>query len=185
MPDAVWIESNGGPLLFLPESLLPSWSGTDAPTDGRIVEAAFRWNPTSPAASDYDRACDVADWAAVLPVGAGWGLVLGDEPSSTSWRPAVSGDGGVFARWVYAESDAAAEQALATVPDNLTWEALADFRVVTSPLILFDAAEPGLEPLGARAQIQLAPGAYAVAHARYQPDSQTEFTLVRLLPRAV
>ena len=184
MPDVEWIESNGGPLLLLPESLLSAWSGVEVPSDGRVVEATFRSSPTASAASDYDRACDVTEWAAVLPVGAGWGLVLGDEPSPTSWHPTAE-RGGVLARWVFAASDAATERALAAVPSDLTWEALGDFPVVATPLLLFDSAEPGLVPLGARAQVTLAPGTYGVAHARYSPDPETEFTLVRLVPRAV
>jgi len=98
-----WIESNGGPLLVLPCSLLSAWRGTDDPSPGEKVEATFRWNPAG-VATDYDRACDVSDFAGVIPVGSGEALVLADEPLPTTWLPA--GDGGSLARWRFGPDQA-------------------------------------------------------------------------------
>ena len=176
-----WVVSNGGPLLLLPVPLLPAWSGTEVPTDGRLLQTHFRWNPDAPAPSDYDRACDVAGYAGVLDVGHGWGLVIGDEPNPVRWLPAP--DGGILARLVYATDDASVEAALARVPGDLAWEPLSTFSVAASPLVLFDAAEPG--DLGdgyglPRATVEMSPGRYGVAHADYAPDPQTTLSLVRL-----
>lgn len=179
--DDPWVVSNGGPLLLLPAALLPAWSGTEVPADGRVLQTRFRWDPDAPAPSDYDRACDVAGYAGVLDVADGWGLVLGDEPNSTRWLPGRGG--GVLVRWVYAENDVAVEAALVGIPGELAWTPLGQFTVATSPLVLFDAADPG--DLGdgyglPRASIEVSPGRYDVAHADYAPDAQTALSLVRL-----
>jgi len=60
-----WIQSDGGPLLLIPSELLHDWGGDTA--------------------SDDRRACEVVDEIAPLDLGAGMGLVLGEEPHMTSW----------------------------------------------------------------------------------------------------
>ena len=183
MLDDRWVVSNGGPLLLLPTSLLAHWTGTDVPRDGRVVRAHFRWNPDAAGASDYDRACDVRGYVGVLPVGGGWGLVVGDEPNPVCWLPTA--DGGTLARWVAADDDASVERALARIPEDLAWEPQGDFMVATSPSVLFDSAEPGEESFGPRRTIELRPGSYDVEHATYVADSTTELSLIRLRVRAI
>jgi hypothetical protein len=94
-----WIEANGGPLLLLPVDLLPAWDGIRPPADGREIVGRFRWNPEG-RPCDYDRACDVDDYIAPIPVGGGHGLVLGDIPAATAWLASADGNGGSLARWV-------------------------------------------------------------------------------------
>jgi hypothetical protein len=98
-----WIESNGGPLVVLPRALLAAWRGTDDPLPGEAIEATFRWNPGG-VATDYDRACDVRDYAGVIAVGSGEALVLADEPLPTTWLPGHRG--GVFVRWRFGPDEA-------------------------------------------------------------------------------
>jgi hypothetical protein len=172
-----WVVSNGGPLLLLPRELLRHWTGVDAPRDGRVVEARFRWNPEQPA-SDYDLACDVAGYTGVLPVGPGWGLVIGDEPNPARWL--ARDDGGIIVRWEAAPSDEAMDAAIRGLPAALQWEAEGEFRVFASPLELFDSGEPGLEALMPRATIDLAPGVYQVEQTRYAPDEEVALHLIRL-----
>ena len=93
---AKWIQSNGGPLLLLPAELLRQWGGT--------------------ATADYERACTVQDEIAVLDVGNGVGLVLGDEPHQTAWAPAD--DGGLLVRWVYADDEADVWAAVDTIRES-------------------------------------------------------------------
>lgn len=172
-----WITSNGGPLLLLPRSLLAHWSGVDAPSDGRVIEAQFRWNPDQPA-SDYDRACDVQGYTGVLAVGDGWGLVIGDEPNPVRWLP-MSG-GGIIVRWEFAPNDEAVEEAIGRVPQELPWQPEGEFRVVSSPLELFDSGEPGTGALMPRLAMDLTPGDYRVEQARYAPAPDIALHLVRL-----
>lgn len=86
MPNNVlrWFENDGGPLLILPREALACWEGSKSPSSGRHVEAAFRAD-TGSAATDYDRACDVTDAAAILDVGASWAMVISEPAPSVAW----------------------------------------------------------------------------------------------------
>jgi hypothetical protein len=171
------LEHAAGPLLLLPESLLSEWSGIDVPAY-RAISALFRWNAKEPRASDYDRACDVDDYVGVIAVGYGFGLVLGDVPASTRWMPEPAG--GILARWEYAESEAEMNAALAAVPERLPWEDKGTFTVVSSPLQLFNSAEPGDEVILPRLPIELAAASYDVRWTRYAPAAQTAASLIKL-----
>src|SRR6185295_11862206 len=90
------VASCGGPILVLPKNLVRFWEGCHEPSGGRVVEAIFRADPDGGPATDYDRACDVAGYLGVIPVGTGTGLVLGDQPLSTGWWPLKNGSGVLF-----------------------------------------------------------------------------------------
>jgi hypothetical protein len=177
LTERVWIGEASGPLLLLPESLLAEWSGIDVP-EFRLVDATFRWNAEEPRASDYDRACDVAGYLGVIPVGHGEGLVLTEGLQATTWLPREWG--GVLARWEHAASDAAMDAALTRLPEGLPWEVEGEFTIATSPLVLFNSAEPGLEQVMSRLELALRPGTYAVRLARYAPDPETAAGLIEL-----
>jgi hypothetical protein len=74
--ELTWTESNGGPLLLLPESLLPSWRGVPHDADGVV-------------SGDYGRACAVEGYAGVIPVADGVGLVLGGMLMPSTWAPRI------------------------------------------------------------------------------------------------
>lgn len=80
-----WVESGGGPLIAIPEVVLPFWTGADG----------------DELASDYDRACEVDGLVGLLPVGNTTALVLGDEPAATSYLP----EHGTFVRWSAGDSE--------------------------------------------------------------------------------
>jgi Immunity protein 21 len=178
-----WINSNGGPLLLLPSSLLGVWEGADEPEPYRGVEARSRWNPGGPA-TDYDRACDATELVGTVQVGVGEGLVLADEPLATTWWPAPEIGGGILVRWEYADSDAAAGRWIAAIPGSLPWEPSARFGFAEGPLVLFDSAEAGADPSGPRLEIALAGGGYDVHTIRWRPDVTTSLLLHRLKLRA-
>jgi len=181
-PALQWSHSNGGPLLVLPSSLLGAWEGTDEPEPYRAVQARSRWNPEGPA-TDYDRACDVTDLVGTVPVGEGEGLVLGDEPLATTWWPVAKIRGGFLVRWEYAETDAVAARWVSAIPGHLSWEPGVRYRFQEGPLLLFDSAEPGLDPSGYRLEIALAGGTYEVHTAKWRPDASTSLLLHRLTSR--
>lgn len=89
-----WFGNDGGPLIILPREAQPFWEGTDPPSGGRVVAAEFRWDHLKPdaPATDYDRACDVNDWAQLVDVGSSWGLVLGNESPMAAWIPFANSD---------------------------------------------------------------------------------------------
>ena len=182
-----WMQSNGGPLLLVPGEHLPSWEGTEPPADGRQIEAEFRWNGQDAPATDYDRACDVQGWLGLLDIGAGQGLVLGDEPLSTTWQaPLASGESdhdtsGILIRWVYGNSQAEVMEALKHVPETAWRDDGLLLCVGREPLYLLDAAYAGSELEGDdHLTIHLPPGRYSIATAEYAPDSQTSLLLHRL-----
>ncbi|MET7385793.1 immunity 21 family protein [Streptomyces sp. NPDC005529] len=160
-PGAVeWVESGGGPLIAIPEAVLPFWSGADG----------------DEMSSDYDRACDVEGSIGLVPVGDSRALVLGDEPASTSYLP----EHGTFVRWSAAESE---DELLAVVPAALAtavWDPEVQWHV-PGPVVLFDAAWPG--PVSERTdhlKVALAPGRYGVRAARVEPGPETWVGLVQL-----
>lgn len=160
-PGAVeWVESGGGPLIAVPETVLPFWAGADG----------------EETASDYDRACEVDGYCGLLPVGDSAALVLGDEPASTAFLP----EHGMFVRWTAANSE---DELLAEVPaalatadwdDEVNWE-------VPGPVVLFDSAWPGTETGRTESlRVALEPGRYAVRAANVQPGPETWVGLVQL-----
>jgi hypothetical protein len=157
---AKWVESGGGPLIAVPETVLPFWSGADG----------------EETASDYDRACEVDGYVGLLPVGDSTALVLGDEPASTAFLP----DHGTFVRWTAAHSEA---ELLASVPlalHSAEWEPEVQWDV-PGTVLLFDAAWPGEDSARTdHVRVTLEPGRYAVRAAQVQPGPETWLGLVQL-----
>ncbi|CAL9635473.1 hypothetical protein SUDANB145_06191 [Streptomyces sp. enrichment culture] len=157
-----WVESGGGPLIAVPETVLPFWAGADG----------------EETASDYDRACEVDGQAGLLPVGDAAALVLGDEPAATAFLP----EHGTFVRWRAGDDE---RDLLASVPAALRtaeWGPETVWRV-PGPVVLFDAAWPGGACEGTdHVRIPLEPGRYTVRTAHAQPGPETWLGLVRLRP---
>lgn len=155
-----WVESGGGPLIAVPETVLPFWAGADG----------------EEAASDYDRACEVDGVVGLLPVGDSAALVLGDEPAATAYLP----EHGTFVRWSAAASEdellAGVPVALATADwkDEVSWE-------VPGTVVLFDSAWPGSDTQRTDClKVALEPGRYEVRAANVQPGPETWLGLVQL-----
>ncbi|MER5212017.1 immunity 21 family protein [Streptomyces sp. NPDC002838] len=155
-----WVESGGGPLIAVPETVLPFWAGADG----------------DETASDYDRACEVDGFIGLLPVGDSAALVLGDEPASTTYLP----DHGIFVRWSAADSEAALLAEVPTALDSAAWEPEVCWDV-PGAVLLFDAAWPGTDSTRTdHVRVALDPGRYAVRAARVQPGPETWLGLVQL-----
>lgn len=158
-----WVESGGGPLVAVPETVLPFWTGADG----------------EETASDYDRACEVDGLVGLLPVGDATALVLGDEPAATAFLP----EHGTLVRWIAGDGEA---ELLASVPAALhtaQWQPEVHWKV-PGTVVLFDAAWPGTDSTGTdRVSLTLAPGRYAVRAARVQPGPETWLVLVQVRPQ--
>ncbi|WNZ13252.1 immunity 21 family protein [Streptomyces sp. 11x1] len=161
VPDVVrWVESSGGPLIAIPEAVLPFWAGADG-------------DETS---SDYDRACEVDGDVGLLPVGDTRVLVLGDEPASTAYLP----EHGVFVRWYAADSETELLSGVPAALDNAVWGPELSWRV-PGPVVLLDAVWPGRSlPETDHARVELAPGHYGVSAARVSTGPETWLGLVRV-----
>ncbi|MFD7710505.1 immunity 21 family protein [Streptomyces sp. NPDC059785] len=155
-----WVESGGGPLIVVPEVVLPFWAGADG----------------DDMSSDYDRACDVDGFIGLVPVGDTRALVLGDEPASTTYLP----EHGTFVRWCAADSEG---ELLAGVPaalESAAWGAEVRWDV-PGPVVLFDAAWPGRTSQRTdHLTVELEPGRYAVRAAYVEPGPETWVGLVQL-----
>ncbi|WP_396448316.1 Imm21 family immunity protein [Actinomadura sp.] len=163
-----WVESGGGPLLAAPASQLAHWGGV-ADDDGPVET----WG-------DYGRACAVEGYIGLVDVGAGQGLVLGDEPAITTYLP----DERLFVRWAAADSEAELLAAARSALRDVRWDAGEDLVWdVDGPVVLIDAAWPGATPEpGNHLRIDLPPGSYRV-RAAYRGDGAAWMILVQLQPR--
>ncbi|WP_028662150.1 Imm21 family immunity protein [Saccharomonospora iraqiensis] len=118
---AEWVESGGGPLIAIPESVLGRWFGAFGGTTD--VE-------------DYDRACSIYDYVGVIEVGGKPALVLAGEPAATTFLPEAR----MFVRAV--AGDAEDDEFVALVPSVVAearWESGAEI-LVQEPLVVFDSA---------------------------------------------
>lgn len=164
-----WITCDGGPLLLIEEKYLQFWEGSEAPTNGRIVEANFRWGLE--VATDYDKACDVEDWLGLIDVGEGKALVLGDEPNSTTWLD-LKEDEGMLVRWIYADSEKDAIESAKSVANNLGKDENIEFVVENTNLVLLAACESWSDEIYPRLKISLPICKYIISTKEFK-DAQT------------
>jgi hypothetical protein len=96
-----WVSTGGGPLVVIPVEIAHLWRG-----DGGLGlpngDLSLVWEAVK-TRTDYGRACGIDDYLGILQVGPGRCLVFGDEPLATAFQSTQ--DGGIFVRWVHAESE--------------------------------------------------------------------------------
>lgn len=171
-----WIMSGGGPLLLLNEKELSKWGGSIDEIEEFPRGEIFGPNdfPT-----DYDRAGRVDGYVGKILVGDKEALVLGDQPTPTTWVP--NRRGGTIVRLLAAESDDPSLSWLDEVPRK-QFRAECEFLVDSHRLVLFDSALAGREVAdypGEYLVIELAPGTYSVTSVTYEPDPLTWTVLHR------
>ncbi|WP_083935921.1 Imm21 family immunity protein [Saccharomonospora halophila] len=117
-----WVETEGGPLIGIPESVLEHWSGVFGADGGT---------------DDYARACAVRELVGAIDVGGRTALILAGEPSDTTYLPEMR----VFVRVLSqdAEDDEAVIAAVSEAAAGARWEWETEF-VVHEPLVVFDSA---------------------------------------------
>lgn len=179
-----WVRSAGGPLLLLPVALRHHWSGIN-PSKDPLNDARFRWDWGMTVPSDYDRACDVSGLLAALQVGAGHGLVLGDEPLSTVWVPFDGEPGGLLVRWVYGDKEADVQEAIGDLAVERFRPSGLVFRHTGRTAVLFDSAIPGPELYTWKGEdhlfrFHLQPHEYAVSTTEYEPTMNLRVIAHRL-----
>src|ERR1700741_5024199 len=133
-----WFHNDGGPLVVLPRSPAPLWEGTDLPSNGRRVEAHFRF--AGPTATDYDRACDVADPAELLEAGQGWVLVLGGVIQEAAWLPLAADDFLVVSEdWIPDKGEQTLRKLYADLSDDAPMLIKHELRIDRGGLVLTHA----------------------------------------------
>ena len=167
MPDPTpkhrWIESIQGPIVFVPNDLLPQWSGVEAGDDwpgSEAVDGVLYWEK----------------------VGPGIALVLHSNFSCdyTTWEPNPAG-GGVLVQDVAYRGDAAAE-ALVHVPEAAWQMTTLRFRAGSSGATLFDGAWPGAEWDKSGMGVDFAAGEYSVEAIAEFVHADVTARYVRLKP---
>ena len=139
--DASWslpFANDGGPLIVLPRELLGSWRGID----GEPVREDFRFGP------DYTRACDAAHPAALLEIGAGYGLVIGaqDHVCEAQWLRVPGEPWAALVGWDYADDGSDARVVELLRSDGLRWHRFRRrMKLAHGDLLLFHAGTPGDE----------------------------------------
>ncbi len=150
---------------------LAAWSGHDS---AHLEADAL----SSAGQTDYERACAVADYIAVLPVAGAQAVVLGDEPLPTAWVH-VAPHEGIFVRWVSGEDQEGVPLYLKRI-DEENWESSGILIVVgTEPLYLFDAAWPGMEATE-HLVISLSAGSYEFETVHFRVEKRADLLLHRV-----
>ena len=165
-----WISGDGGPLILMKKKYLASWEGSDAPSNGRVVEAISRWGLD--VATDYDLACDVEDYLGLINVGEGKALVLSGEQLATTWFPLFENAQGILIRWEYGNSEIEVIDFAKSLLNEVEKDEDIEFSVGNSELVLFVAAESGSDKVYPRLEFNLSKGTYKISTIERE-DEQT------------
>ena len=160
-----WIDSAGGTLILLEESLLKHWRGFDLANDPNYI-------------TDYDRACEIDEYVGTIPVDSEYGLVFGEVPHSTAWLNLSGKNDGIIVRWEFGENESEVIEALSNLPD-VEWEDTGvEIEFSDDKLILFDSAFDGTQ-IDESLEIKMPEGKYKVQTFHYAPNKQTSLILHR------
>ncbi|MER6105314.1 Imm21 family immunity protein [Streptomyces sp. NPDC001832] len=150
----MWVESEGGPMIVVEESLRRLWGGYTN--------------------SNYENACEVEGYAGLVPFGEpsapGSGLAINDIPAPTAFMEEFR----AIVQWISSSSDARfVEVVRGGIEFVGTW---VDGPVVqvNGPLAVFDAALPGTEALADELLlVEIEPAVYRLRTADIESDAGT------------
>lgn len=165
-----WISSFGGPYLCTSPELAKKWLGTEGLSFQGIQ---------GDVATDYELACGTRDYAGLLGERFCRLLVIGDLPEQLCWI-AVSGEEGIFIKWIGADSD---EQVLSVISDMQKQQFTVlpvSFLVESDSLVVFDSACKADELEDNFLAPELLPGIYSVSYLNYEPDDFLMLNVIRL-----
>jgi hypothetical protein len=165
-----WISGDGGPLILMEQKHLANWEGSNAPSNGRVVEANSRWGLE--VATDYDIACDVEVYLGLINVGEGKALVLGGDELATTWFPVFENQEGILIRWNYGNSESKVIEFAKAALGKFEKDEVVEFTLEDSELILFVAAESGNDKIYPRLNFNLSSGTYKISTIERE-DEQT------------
>lgn len=141
---------------------MPSWHGYLSVSDSAVT--------------DYERACAVSDYLGNINVASRSGVVLGEQPYSTTWWQSSELHHGLIVRLVCAENEAAVIKALTTL-SNRNWERTdVEFEVTKGRLLLFDSAAPA-NKIETFILIQIPQGSYVAETLHYNLNNDTSLIL--------
>jgi hypothetical protein len=158
-----WVNSAGGPLLFLAEDLLSMWHGVV----GNHAEQ-----------SDYDRACRLDNLIGSITIGNGAGIILNDEPLPTAWLPSEEKGYGLWIRWKHAKNESSVVRHLEQLPQIIFRPERMILTVTSARCILFDSALHGPDfRKGEFLEVVLDLADYEIRTGLFEPDSETSLVI--------
>ena len=164
-----WISSSGGPLILMDRSLSSNWLG----------DSAHDSHPYLDLVSDYDRACQVEDYLALIDVDKSKALVFGDLPSQTT-KVSADSDLILLARWIWGENEDDIKHALQEFNVSQSWSDTGlSIQLKTHELIVFDSVFPGNEVENS-IDIKTEPGTFNVYYVSYEPNEKTNLFMIKL-----
>lgn len=153
-----WIESDGGPLVLIPRSLLLDWHGNSQRKLDRNT--------------DYDRACSVDSEIGVIGLSGRDILVFGDEPDRTCMFICSPHFFLVIRwRWARSESDLLSKIDVDDIK-NIPLKRRGFLDVISDEYVLFDSAFSGNEVVDFLS-IPLSSGVVCFDTIECKPDSST------------
>jgi hypothetical protein len=166
-----WVACDGGPHAFIPEPAVPRWGGTCPPSDGRVVQAAFRWSgKTGDPASDYDAACDIDELVGLLRLDPETSvLVLGDEVPMSTWIQSPHFAGGIVVVPMCWPSPRCADAELIAVVESVPPKSFQhtglQLRSSSGRFLLCAACDSAPNWIYPTLEVRLSPGTYRVMSA--------------------
>ncbi|MEU0085627.1 Imm21 family immunity protein [Streptomyces sp. NPDC006274] len=152
--DLTWVESEGGPMIVVEESLRHLWGGYTN--------------------SDYENACEVEGYAGLVTFGEPsvlrTGLAINDIPAPTAFMEEF----GSIVQWIASSSDARFVEVVREGIEFVDTWVDGPVMQVNGPVAVFDAALPGTE---ARADelllVEIEPAVYRLRTADIESDTGT------------
>lgn len=173
MSEFEYLASDGGPHLVLPKELSGEWKGS----------SGFLFLLSSK--NDYSRACAATtnQLMALLPVGHGQAIVLGNPPLS-AWGHSPEGWIDIYnlQAWADTNTDALIKRAVTNMPTSGMKDSGKAITLNQPGLILLFAGDkPGNTAYGEYA-IPIDAGSYRILEGHYKPQTNEEIFIYRLQP---
>jgi Immunity protein 21 len=173
MSEFEYLASDGGPHLVLPKELSGKWKGS----------SGFLFLLSSK--NDYSRACAATtnQMMALLPVGTGQAIVLGNPPLS-AWGHSPEGWVDIYnlQAWADTNIDALIKCAVSNTPTSEMKDTGKIIKLNQPGLILLFAGDkPGNTAYGEH-DIPIDAGGYRILEGHYNPQTNEEIFIYRLQP---
>lgn len=159
-----WISCDGGPHILMEKRCMQCWEGSEIPSNGRKVNAKFKWNPDSTTATDYDLVCDINDYIGIIETQNGSAIVINDDVPMSAFVFDKKNTGHIVVLYTW-ENEKYSEE----IPDIINNMSLNDFddsgiRYQTTEQILyhFPACDIPMKPVYGFAEISMMPGAFKI-----------------------
>lgn len=164
-----WIYSGGGPYLLATRTSAFAWLGTQGLSagDGSRFE------------NDYQRACDVKDYASIIEGKPSDCLVIGDLPDPLTLMP-ISECEALIVKCLYTDTDEQVQAALKDVDTDFFEDFPFQIEVAEPELFLFDSAWRLADIEDNSLELNLKTGRYAISMQNYEPNERVSLHLIRL-----